>query len=82
LIFAFHAGLDEFVEDPEDEYDLIVSNPPFIQNYKTEMKQRDLYVFKAFDLIEAATLCFQRNILCSVFHTKKKVWPLPMNELY
>jgi tRNA1Val (adenine37-N6)-methyltransferase len=25
-----HAGLDEFVEEPEDEYDLIVSNPHFI----------------------------------------------------
>jgi tRNA1Val (adenine37-N6)-methyltransferase len=29
-LFCFHAGLDEFVEEPEDEYDLIVSNPPFI----------------------------------------------------
>jgi tRNA1Val (adenine37-N6)-methyltransferase len=28
-LFCFHAGLDEFVEEPEDEYDLIVSNPPF-----------------------------------------------------
>jgi tRNA1Val (adenine37-N6)-methyltransferase len=26
-LFCFHAGLDEFVEEPEDEYDLIVSNP-------------------------------------------------------
>jgi tRNA1Val (adenine37-N6)-methyltransferase len=25
-LFCFHAGLDEFVE-PEDEYDLIISNP-------------------------------------------------------
>jgi tRNA1Val (adenine37-N6)-methyltransferase len=25
-LFCFHAGLDEFVEEPEDEYDLIVSN--------------------------------------------------------
>jgi tRNA1Val (adenine37-N6)-methyltransferase len=29
-LFCFHAGLDEFVEEPEDEYDLIVSNPHFI----------------------------------------------------
>ena len=29
-LFCFHASLDEFAEDPEDEkYDLIVSNPPF-----------------------------------------------------
>jgi tRNA1Val (adenine37-N6)-methyltransferase len=27
-LFCYHAGLDEFVEEPEDEYDLIVSNPP------------------------------------------------------
>jgi tRNA1Val (adenine37-N6)-methyltransferase len=26
-LFCFHAGLDEFVEEPEDEYDLIISNP-------------------------------------------------------
>ncbi len=26
-LFCFHAGLDEFIEEPEDEYDLIISNP-------------------------------------------------------
>ena len=35
-LFCFHAGLDEFIEEPEDEYDLIVSNPPFYsEDYKT-----------------------------------------------
>ncbi len=28
-LFCYHAGLDEFVEEIEDPYDLIVSNPPF-----------------------------------------------------
>ena len=28
-LFCFHAGLDEFVDEPEDEYDLIICNPPF-----------------------------------------------------
>tara|TARA_R110002020_G_scaffold114593_3_gene263528 strand:+ start:34514 stop:35173 length:660 start_codon:yes stop_codon:yes gene_type:complete len=28
-LFCYHAGLDEFVEEMESEYDLIVSNPPF-----------------------------------------------------
>lgn len=28
-LFCFHAGLDEFVDEPEDTYDLILSNPPF-----------------------------------------------------
>jgi tRNA1(Val) A37 N6-methylase TrmN6 len=34
--------------NPEDEYDLIVSNPPFYsENYKTENEQRDQHVFKS-----------------------------------
>lgn len=28
-LFCYHAGLDEFVNEMEDKYDLIVSNPPF-----------------------------------------------------
>ena len=31
-LFCYHAGLDEFVEEPADEYDLIVCNPPFYQD--------------------------------------------------
>lgn len=60
-LFCFHAGLDEFIEEPEDEYDLIVSNPPFYsEDYKTENSQRDLARFQDAmpfeDLIEAADL--------------------------
>jgi tRNA1Val (adenine37-N6)-methyltransferase len=41
-LFCYHAGLDEFVDEIEDKYDLIVSNPPFYtENYKTESTQRD-----------------------------------------
>ena len=28
-LFCYHAGLDEFMDEIEDQYDLIVSNPPF-----------------------------------------------------
>jgi len=28
-LFCYHAGLDEFVDEIEEKYDLIVSNPPF-----------------------------------------------------
>lgn len=28
-LFCYHASLDEFVEEVDDKYDLIVSNPPF-----------------------------------------------------
>lgn len=65
-LFCFHAGLDEFVEEPEDEYDLIVSNPPFYsEDYKTENEQRDLARFQDAlpfeDLIEAADLLLSEN---------------------
>ncbi len=28
-LFCFHAGLDEFMEEIEEKYELIISNPPF-----------------------------------------------------
>lgn len=70
-LFCFHAGLDEFVEEPEDEYDLIVSNPPFhSEDYKTECDQRDLARFQDAmpfeDLIEAAALLLSENGIFSV----------------
>ncbi len=65
-LFCFHAGLDEFVDEPEDEYDLIVSNPPFYaEDYKTESEQRDLARFSDAmpfeDLMEAADLLLSEN---------------------
>ncbi|NHM06675.1 methyltransferase [Flavobacterium sp. CYK-4] len=60
-LFCFHAGLDEFIDEPEDQYDLIVSNPPFYsEDYKTDNPQRDLARFQDAlpfeDLVEAAQL--------------------------
>ncbi|QHI38244.1 tRNA1(Val) (adenine(37)-N6)-methyltransferase [Kordia antarctica] len=41
-LFCYHAGLDEFVDEIEDTYDLIVSNPPFYtEDFKTKNMQRD-----------------------------------------
>lgn len=65
-LFCYHAGLDEFVDEPEDEYDLIVSNPPFYsEDYKTNDNQRDLARFQdamPFDeLVEAADLFLSEN---------------------
>lgn len=31
-LFCYHAGLDEFVEEVEEEYDVIVCNPPFFES--------------------------------------------------
>ncbi|MEL1242426.1 tRNA1(Val) (adenine(37)-N6)-methyltransferase [Flavobacterium flavipallidum] len=70
-LFCFHAGLDEFIEEPEDEYDLIVSNPPFYsEDYKSNSEQRDLARFQdamPFEkLIEAAALLLSENGIFSV----------------
>jgi len=70
-LFCFHAGLDEFIEEPEDEYDLIVSNPPFYsEDYKTENEQRDLARFQDAlpfeDLVEAADLLLSENGILAI----------------
>lgn len=65
-LFCFHAGLDEFIDDPEDEYDLIVSNPPFfVEDFKSTDDARNLARFLdalPFEqLIEAADLLLSEN---------------------
>lgn len=76
-LFCFHAALDEFVEEPEDEYDLIVSNPPFYsEDYKSDNGQRDLARFQDAmpfeDLIEAAALLLSENGIFSVIISFKE----------
>jgi len=45
-LFCYHASLLEFVEEIEDEYDLIICNPPFYsENYKTSNDARDMARF-------------------------------------
>lgn len=77
-LFCFHAGLDEFMDEPEDEYDLIVSNPPFYsEDYKTNNEQRDLARFQDAlpfeDLIEAADLLLSENgVLAAIIPFKEE----------
>lgn len=41
-LFCFHASAQEFAEEIEAEYDLIISNPPFYSDdYKSENKSRN-----------------------------------------
>jgi len=70
-LFCFHASLDEFVDEPEDEYDLIISNPPFYtDDYKSDNTSRDLARFEDAlpfgELIEAAALLLSDNGIFSV----------------
>lgn len=65
-LFCYHAALDEFMEEPEDEYDLIISNPPFYtEDYTSGNEQRDRARFTDAlpfeDLAEAAGLLLSDN---------------------
>lgn len=45
-LFCYHASLLEFVEEVDDTFDLIISNPPFYsEDYKSNTKSRDLARF-------------------------------------
>ena len=70
-LFCYHAGLDEFMEEPEDEYDLIVCNRPFYsEDYKSGNDARDTARFSDAmpfsDLIEAADLLLSEEGIFSV----------------
>lgn len=46
-LFCYHASIQEFAEEIDDTYDLIVCNPPFYsEDYKTENTSRDLARFQ------------------------------------
>lgn len=70
-LFCYHAGLDEFMEEPEDEYDLIVSNPPFYTDaYSSGDEQRDRARFEDAlpfeDLVEASALLLSEDGVLAV----------------
>lgn len=70
-LFCFHAGLDEFKDEPEDEYDIIISNPPFYsEDFKTDNFQRDLARFQVAmpfeELVEATDLLLSENGIFAV----------------
>ena len=90
-LFCFHAGLDEFMDEPEDEYDLIVSNPPFhTENYFSGDEKRDQARFTESlpfeDLVEAADLLLSENGIFAViipFASEEKFLSLANDfELY
>lgn len=90
-LFCYHAGLDEFMDEPEDEYDLIVSNPPFYtEDYTTGNIQRNTARFAQAlpfeDLAEAASLLLSEQGVFAViipYKEEAKFIALALeNELY
>ena len=76
-LYCYHAGLDEFVEEPEDDYDLIASNPPFYsEDYFSNYEKRDLARFSISlpfeDLIQAAALLLSEAGVFSVIIPHKE----------
>lgn len=46
-LFCYHAALEEFVDEIDDTYDLIICNPPFYsEDYKTKNTSRDIARFQ------------------------------------
>lgn len=76
-LFCYHAALDEFVEEIDDKYDLIISNPPFYsEDYKTPDESRDMARFNdalPFDeLIESASQLLSDEGIFAVIIPRKE----------
>jgi tRNA1Val (adenine37-N6)-methyltransferase len=76
-LFCYHASLEEFVEEIDDKYDLIISNPPFYaEDYKTLNKSRDVARFNdalPFDeLVKNASLLLSNKGIFAVIIPRKE----------
>ncbi|TVZ58001.1 tRNA1Val (adenine37-N6)-methyltransferase [Flavobacteriaceae bacterium MAR_2010_105] len=70
-LFCYHASLEEFTEEIDEAYDLIVSNPPFYaEDFKPDHTLRDLARFQdamPFEhVLESVSKLLTRNGLFSV----------------
>ncbi|TBV28027.1 tRNA (adenine-N(6)-)-methyltransferase [Meridianimaribacter sp. CL38] len=70
-LFCYHASLDEFTDEIDDQYDLIISNPPFYsEDSKTNIPERDLARFQDAmpfqHLLQCASKLLSENGLFSV----------------
>jgi len=77
-LFCYHASLQEFAEEMDETYDLIISNPPYYsEDYKSENMQRDIARFQdalPFDLLLScsANLLSEHGILSVVIPFKEE----------
>ncbi len=76
-LFCYHAGLEQFANEIDEEYDLIISNPPFFsEDVISNDKQRDTARFQdalPFDLlIEAVEFFLSEKGIFSVIIPAKE----------
>lgn len=76
-LFCYHASLEEFVEEIEGKYDIVISNPPFYsEDYKTTDESRDMARFNdalPFDeLIESASQLLSDEGIFAVIIPRKE----------
>ncbi|TPN87285.1 tRNA1(Val) (adenine(37)-N6)-methyltransferase [Aquimarina algicola] len=63
-LFCYHASFQEFFEEIDDQYDMLISNPPFYkEDYKTKDNKRDLARFE--DALPFTHLFYGASILLS-----------------
>jgi tRNA1Val (adenine37-N6)-methyltransferase len=78
--------LDEFVEEPEDEYDLIVSTLHFIPKITKRITSSDLARFADAmpfeELIEAADLFLSENGILPIIPFKEEAFILANDTMY
>jgi tRNA1Val (adenine37-N6)-methyltransferase len=91
-LFCFHASLDDFMEELQDEeYDLIVSNPPFYtetvssgSEHRDRARQNQSLPFE--DIMEAAgILLSETGVLALIIPSKEEEHVIDLaceNELY
>ncbi|XCF06206.1 methyltransferase [Tamlana crocina] len=76
-LFCYHASLEEFADEIDEQYDLIVCNPPFYsEDYKAENQQRSTARFQDAmpfgHLIESVSKLLSDSGLFSVVIPKKE----------
>ncbi|SEL56789.1 MULTISPECIES: tRNA1(Val) (adenine(37)-N6)-methyltransferase [Maribacter] len=77
-LYCYHAGLDEFIEEIEDLYDVIVCNPPFYTESVTsgdlqrdQARQNEFLPFN--ELLEAVSVLISENgIFSTIIPFKEK----------
>ncbi|MEJ1223177.1 tRNA1(Val) (adenine(37)-N6)-methyltransferase [Sediminicola sp. 1XM1-17] len=77
-LYCYHAGLDEFVDEMEEKYDLIISNPPFYSeevssgsNARDMARQNSALPFE--DLLDGVSqLLEDEGIFCTIIPFKEE----------